>query len=140
MTQKKNNHMLRLGYNTNGFNCHSLEAALEIIAGLGYRGVAITLDNYILNPAASDLDRQLKQTKAMLIKNSLVCVIETGARFLLDPWRKHEPTLISADSSGRKIRLDFLKRSLDIVARLESTVSRANALRRPFARERRPAP
>jgi hypothetical protein len=42
--------MFRLGYNTNGFNCHSLESALEVISGLGYQGVAITLDNYILNP------------------------------------------------------------------------------------------
>jgi L-ribulose-5-phosphate 3-epimerase len=49
----------------------------------------------------------------------LVCVIETGARFLLDPSHKHEPTLVSADASGRKIRLDFLKRALDIAARLE---------------------
>jgi sugar phosphate isomerase/epimerase len=111
--------VLRLAYNTNGFNCHSLEPALEIISGLGYRGVAITLDNYILNPGDSDLDRQLELTHAILKKNSLACVIETGARFLLDPWRKHEPTLISADSSGRKIRLNFLKRALDIVARLD---------------------
>jgi sugar phosphate isomerase/epimerase len=111
--------MLRLGYNTNGFNCHALEAALEIIAGLGYRGVAITLDNYILNPVTVDLDRQLEQTRAILQKNSLACVIETGARFLLDPWRKHEPTLISSDAAGRKIRLDFLKNALDIAARLD---------------------
>jgi len=116
----KINHMLHLGYNTNGFNCHSLESALEIISGLGYRGVAITLDNYILNPGAPDLDRQLKLTKAMLKKNSLACVIETGARFLLDPRHKHEPTLISADPGGRKIRLNFLKRALDIVARLDA--------------------
>ena len=59
----KNNHILRLGYNTNGFNCHYLESALEIIADLGYRGVAITLDNYILNPASADLDRQLAHGK-----------------------------------------------------------------------------
>jgi len=111
--------MLRLGYNTNGFNCHSLEAAVAIIAGLGYRGVAITLDNYVLNPAASGLDRQLEMTHALLKENSLACVIETGARFLLDPWRKHEPTLISPDAAGRKIRLDFLKRALDIAARLD---------------------
>ena len=111
--------MLRLGYNTNGFNCHSLESALEIIAGLGYWGVAITLDNYILNPGAADLDRQLEQTRAILQKNSLACVIETGARFLLDPRRKHEPTLISADAAGRKIRLDFLKNALEIAARLD---------------------
>lgn len=122
MTQGKNNHMLRLGYNTNGFNCHSLESALEIIANLGYRGVAITLDNYILNPGASDLDRQVAQTKAILHKYSLACVIETGARFLLDPRRKHEPTLISADATGRKVRLDFLKRALDIGTRLEGQV------------------
>jgi L-ribulose-5-phosphate 3-epimerase len=115
----KNNKMLRLGYNTNGFSCHSLDSALEIIAGLGYRGVAITLDNYILNPADSDLDRQLELTKTILKKNSLACEIETGARFLLDPWHKHEPTLISADAIGRKVRLDFLKRALDIAARLD---------------------
>lgn len=111
--------MLRLGYNTNGFNCHSLEAALEIIAALGYRGVAITLDNYILNPRASDLDRQLERTNAILKKNSLTCVVETGARFLLNPWSKHEPTLICADANGRKVRLDFLKRAADIAARLD---------------------
>jgi L-ribulose-5-phosphate 3-epimerase len=112
--------MLRLGYNTNGFNCHSLESALDIIADLGYRGVAITLDNYILNPYDPDLDRKLDNTKATLKKKSLACVIETGARFLLDPRRKHEPTLITADKAGRQIRLDFLKHALDIAARLEA--------------------
>lgn len=112
--------VLRLGYNTNGFNCHSLESALDIISDLGYQGVAITLDNYILNPRNSDLDRKLEHTKATLKKKSLACVIETGARFLLDPRRKHEPTLISADTAGRQIRLDFLKRALDIAARLDA--------------------
>jgi len=112
--------MLRLGYNTNGFSCHSLESALEIIAGLGYRGVAITLDNYILNPAAPDLDRQLEGTRTILKKNALACVIETGARFLLDSMRKHEPTLISAEAAGREIRLNFLKRALDIAVRLDA--------------------
>jgi sugar phosphate isomerase/epimerase len=81
--------------------------------------VAITLDNYILNPAASDLDLQIERTRAILQEKSLACVIETGARFLLDPRRKHEPTLISADAAGRKIRLDFLKSALKIAARLD---------------------
>ena len=76
--------MLRLGYNTNGFNCHSLESALDIIAGLGYRGVAITLDNYILNPGAADLDRQLERTRAILKKKSMACVIEQKSGPRLD--------------------------------------------------------
>ena len=112
--------MFRIGYNTNGFNCHTLESALQIIADFGYRGIAITLDNYILNPGASDLDRQLDRIKALLERNAMSCVIETGARFLLDPRQKHEPTLISADTAGRQVRLDFYKRALDIAARLEA--------------------
>lgn len=112
--------MFRLGYNTNGFNCHSLESALEIISSLGYRGVAITLDNYILNPWNSDLAENLDRAGRILEKNSLACVIETGARFLLDPLQKHEPTLISNDSDGRKARLHFLKSALDIADSLDA--------------------
>ena len=112
--------MLRIGYNTNGFLCHSLESAVKIIADIGYRGIAITLDNYILNPGAADLDRQLDRTKALLEQNDLSCVIETGARFLLDPHRKHEPTLISPEKAGRRIRIEFYKRAIDIAARLEA--------------------
>ena len=112
--------MLRLGYNTNGFNCHSLESALEIISGLGYTGVAITLDNYILNPWNPDLSKNLVQVEKILKTYSLACVIETGARFLLNPRQKHEPTLISNDSDGRRTRLNFLKKALDIAGRLNA--------------------
>lgn len=112
--------MLRIGYNTNGFMCHTLESAIRIIADIGYRGIAITLDNYILNPGAADLDRQLDRTQALLDRNDLSCVIETGARFLLDPRQKHEPTLISPAGAGRRIRLDFYKRAIDIAAQLEA--------------------
>ncbi len=112
--------MLRLGYNTNGFNCHSLESALEIIAALRYQGVAITIDNYILNPWDKGLSSKLDEVDRLLKKYSLSCVIETGARFLLDPRVKHEPTLISNDVDGRRIRLDFLKRALNLAGRLEA--------------------
>lgn len=112
--------MFRLGYNTNGFNCHSLESALEIISSLGYRGVAITLDNYILNPWNSGLAENIERVARNLKKYSLACVIETGARFLLDPLHKHEPTLLSKNAEGRKTRLNFLKSALDIADRLDA--------------------
>ncbi len=42
-------------------------------------------------------------------------VVETGARYLLDPWRKHAPTLLHDD---RAIRVDFLRRAVAVGADL----------------------
>jgi sugar phosphate isomerase/epimerase len=46
----------------------------------------------------------------------LTVVVETGARYLLDPRRKHEPTLLSTE--GRERRVDFLRRAVEIGAGL----------------------
>lgn len=43
-------------------------------------------------------------------------MVETGARYLLDPRRKHQPTLISPSPGERRQRLAFLKRAVDIAA------------------------
>ena len=42
------------------------------------------------------------------------CVVETGARFLLDPRRKHQPTLLSDAPEDRERRCDFLLRAIDV--------------------------
>jgi sugar phosphate isomerase/epimerase len=109
-----------LGYNTNGLANHDLLDAIEVLAETGYRGVAITLDHGSLNPFDARLDAQLAQVAAALKQHELRCVIETGARFLLDPREKHEPTLVSADPGGRARRVDFLCRAIDMAARLNA--------------------
>jgi sugar phosphate isomerase/epimerase len=108
------------GYNTNGFVHHRLEDALEILADLGYRSVAITLDYHALNPYDDALPAQLAVVKAILGRRSLRSVIETGARFLLDPRHKHQPTLMSPDAAGRQRRLDFLCRAVGIARELDA--------------------
>jgi sugar phosphate isomerase/epimerase len=102
------------GYNTNGFAHHRLEDALGILAHLGYRSVALTLDHYALNPYDPDTPGRLPVVRRLLGELGLGVVVETGARFLLDPWHKHQPTLLSADPAGRGRRLDFLRRSVDL--------------------------
>jgi sugar phosphate isomerase/epimerase len=109
-----------LGYNTNGLAHHSLPAAIELLAELGYRGVAITLDQCSLNPYGENFARDLKEIERLLTRYKLRAVIETGARFLLDPREKHEPTLVTSDEAGRLRRVDFLKRAIDVAAALDS--------------------
>jgi sugar phosphate isomerase/epimerase len=109
---------MRLGYNTNGFAHHRLDDALAILAAIGYQSVALTLDYHVLDPFADDLPRQRDCIRAALERHRLCCVIETGARFFLDPWHKHQPTLISPKAEQRERRLDFLRRAVDLAADL----------------------
>jgi len=109
-----------LGYNTNGFAHHDPFEAVQLLAEIGYKSVAITLDHGPLNPFAAEWSENLQRLKALLRRLGLRSVIETGARFLLDPRHKHEPTLVSPAAGERERRIDFLKRAIDAAAVLES--------------------
>lgn len=112
--------MYRLGYNTNGFKSHPLLVTIEILADIGYRSVAISIDHHAVNPWAHDIDAQLATVEQLLKRKQMRCVIETGAGFLLDPWRKHQPSLISATPIDRERRLNFLKKAIYVAARINA--------------------
>jgi sugar phosphate isomerase/epimerase len=115
---------LRFAYNTNGAANHRLDDAIRLIADAGYDGVALTLDHHHLDPFADDWAREAERVARLLRTLDLGSVIETGARYLLDPRDKHEPTLVTADPAGRATRVAFLHRAADIAAILGSeTVS-----------------
>jgi len=105
----------RWGYGTNGFANHRLDEALAVIADLGYEGVALTLDHDHLDPFAPNLAARVDAVAKRLAASGLGVVIETGARYLLDPWHKHAPTLLH-DDPGK--RLDFLRRAVAVGADL----------------------
>lgn len=109
---------MQQGYNTNGFAFHKLEDALAIIAELGYECVALTLDVHHLNPHTSNA-ADVAKIAALLERLNLGCVVETGARYILDPRRKHRPTLLDDDSDAR---VWFLGRAAEIAQDLGATV------------------
>ncbi len=109
---------LRFGYGLNGFTDHRLEDALAVLADLGYDGVALTLDHAHLDPFAPDLARRAARVAGLLDRHGLGVVVETGARYVLDPRRKHEPTLVS--DSGRGRRIDLLDRAIRVAAEVGS--------------------
>jgi sugar phosphate isomerase/epimerase len=112
----------RYGYNTNGFAHHRLDDALRVLAELGYEGCALTLDHAHLDPFTADIRVQVDRIAALAQSLRLSLVVETGARFLLDPRRKHEPTLLSDDLEGRASRREFLERALVIAKDLGAGV------------------
>jgi sugar phosphate isomerase/epimerase len=106
---------LLLGYNTNGFAHHSLEDAFTIIHETGYRAVALTIERDLLDPPDSrGLSRALARLQPLVAQYPMLLTIETGSRFILDPRRKHQPTLLSGSPEGWKARLQFLKAAVDL--------------------------
>lgn len=126
-----------LGYITNGLAHHDLFDAVELLAEIGYRSVAITIDHGALSPR-EDWRGQLRRLRSTLQRLGLRSAIETGARFLLDPRQKHEPTLVSPDPAARARRIEFYRHAIRCAAELESScvslwsgVARPAALRSP---------
>lgn len=108
---------LRFAYNTNGFAHHRLDDAIDILAALGYEGIALTLDWHHLDPREAT-PAELARLRHRLSEAGLSVVLETGARFILDAWHKHEPTLVSA--VGRERRVEFLRAAIDVARELEA--------------------
>ena len=111
---------MHLGYNTNGFAHHRLPDAVEILADLGYAGVALTVDVHALDVFAKHYVAERDDIAELLAARRMTSVIETGARFLLDPTRKHQPTLLDSLAVPRGRRVDFLKRCVELAAALKS--------------------
>src|SRR5262245_1971974 len=107
-----------LGYNTNGFAEHRLSDAISILSELGYQSVAITLNHRALDPGGADLAKEVAEIRQQLRVCGMRSVIETGARFLLDPRHKHEPALTHPASRERERRLNFIRQAINIASDL----------------------
>lgn len=111
---------MKLGFNTNGLACHRWQEGLALLAETGYRAVGLTLDHHFLDPFARNLSNGMDEARKLLKQLDLAVVVETGARFLLNPRIKHDPTLMSPTPEERARRIDFLIRSIDIACELEA--------------------
>ena len=108
----------RFGYGTNGLTDLRLDDALDLLADLGYAGVGLTLDHMHLDPLAPDLAARTRQVARSLERLGLTATIETGARYVLDPRRKHGPSLLDPDPDARAARVRLLTRAVQVAADL----------------------
>jgi sugar phosphate isomerase/epimerase len=105
-------------YCLNGFSDHDLIDALELLAGLGYGGVAFTL-----GPPHLPGELQLAEAVGELLQElGLAAVLETGGRYWLDPARKHFPVLVSPGAEARNLRREALAEAVGVAVALNSPV------------------
>ncbi|MBT2364417.1 sugar phosphate isomerase/epimerase [Streptomyces sp. ISL-10] len=109
---------LRLGYGTNGLTDLRLGDALALLADLGYDGVGLTLDHMHLDPLAPDLAGRTARVARRLGELGLTAAVETGARYVLEPRRKHGPSLLDPDPDARAARTRLLLTAVDVAADL----------------------
>lgn len=107
------------GYNTNGFAHHRISDCLRILRDIGYESVALTLDVDLLDPPDQrGVSSAVRLLRPLVRDLGFRVTIETGARFILDPFRKHQPTLLSDRREARQMRLDYLMAAMDVAAEL----------------------
>ena len=111
---------MRLGYSTNSVGDVDPLDAIPVLRDLGYRSLAITLDHHTIDPFADDRPTRVARWRKALAAAGMTCVVETGARHLLDAAVKHEPTLVSSVPNSRSRRVDFTRRAIDVAADLDA--------------------
>ncbi|MFI5755073.1 sugar phosphate isomerase/epimerase family protein [Streptomyces sp. NPDC051569] len=109
---------LRFGYGTNGLTDLRLDDALGLLADLGYDGVGLTLDHMHLDPMAPELAARTQRVARRLAELGLGVTVETGARYVLDPRRKHGPSLLDPDPQGRAARTALLVTAVQVASDL----------------------
>ena len=114
---------MKIGYNTNGLAHHRFADAVALLADNGYESVAITPDIQWLDPYqdSTNLNRQLQETVELLDRFGMQCVMESGARYLINSRVKHDPTLMDASADRRALRVDYLQRLIRMAAELNAT-------------------
>ena len=136
------------GFSTNSIGDLPAADAVPMLADLGYRSLALTPDHGLFGGIASEaalagtclpaeVAAEAETWRGLLERHGMACVVETGARHLLDRRRKHEPTLVTADPLARLRRTRFLERACDLAAILgASCVSLWSGAARDAADER----
>ena len=87
------------GYHTAGLLQHDIVVALETLASIGYRSVAIRPRSGMLAPAEDGFGQQLLRVADAISRTKLRLVLDLNGHFCDDPWSLRGPSLAASERS-----------------------------------------
>lgn len=87
------------GYHTAGLLQHDLVVAMESLAQLGFRSVAIRPRSGMLDWTSSQFGRDLLRVADAVTRTGLDLIVDFEPHFVEDPWHCHGPSLASRDEA-----------------------------------------
>lgn len=118
--------MFKLCFNSTTLRNMDLFKALSLIKEHGYEGVELTINATHLHPLQHTPGR-IKEVKAFCEDNeiNIVCLAAGGPTVLGDD--PYEPSLIHPDPQKREVRMDFIRRSMEMADELGSPLLNINS-------------
>ena len=105
--------MFKLAYNANGLRNMDVVSAIREVKKYGYDGIELSLHKAHLHPNHVN-ENYLKKIKEELENQKIIpACLATGCSDLLSN-DEYEPSLISSTIEERNIRIDCIKKSIDI--------------------------
>lgn len=118
--------MLKLCFNSTTLRNIDLFRSLSLIKSHGYEGVELTLNDSHLHPLKHSFER-VKEVKSFCADNdiNIVCVAAGGPNVL--SHEDYEPSLIHPKKFYRDIRVEFIKRAIELTNSLNTPVLNINS-------------
>lgn len=118
--------LFKLCFNSTTLRNIDLFKALSLIKSYGYEGVELTINDTHLHPL-KHRPKRVEEVKTYCEDNgiNIVCLAAGGPNVLGD--EPYEPSLINPNPAKRDLRLDFIKKSMELANDLNSPVLNINS-------------
>lgn len=113
--------MCLLSYNSNGLRNLSTEEAIRSVAAAGYDGIELSVHKSLFHPLNMSV-RELKELKnAVESSNLRISCLAAGSADILSDI-PYEPSLIAAKAEQRQMRINLIRRTMEVARYLEAPV------------------
>lgn len=112
---------MNLGFHTAGLLLHDEVTAINELAKIGYRCVAIRPRRGSFNPFDENFSSQSQRISNAVKQSGVDLVIDANSHFIHDSRQQNEPSLVSHDDEQRRLARNWIRRLIDVAGELSAS-------------------